>query len=435
MKSMTLVNIMPRLGGETTLPTGLLYIAAVLENTGCQVNFRDYQVTYEGGLTLQHISDILDTPDETIGISCLFNALPFVLHALRVLKAETPEKTIILGGPGPSSVAENMMQAFPYIDVIVRGEGEHTITELAQGVPYRNVKGIVFRSGQTVITTSPRERIHDLDEVPFPACDKIDLTQYDHVGVITARGCPYQCAFCEVAPLWGHHTERRSIPNVMDEITFLHDYGVTDFHINDDTFVLDEKWVLQFCKVLQREKLDMTWKCNGRVDLMSENLLRAMAQAGCIGIQYGIESGSEAVLKRIRKQISIPQIKEVLRMSIQYMDTIANFMWGFPFETMEDFYETIYLMGVVAEMGAQVSLFLLAPTPLSGIYQDYFHQLKFSEELISNLFNVFDGLSYKEKDELFHMIREYPHIFSGFYHVHTAHIEEKFTVLKAAGFI
>lgn len=435
MKSATLVNIMPRLGGETTLPTGLLYIAAVLENTGCQVDFRDYQVAYKGGLTLEHMVDVLDTPDETIGISCLFNALPFVLRALKELKDETPEKTIILGGPGPSSVAENMMQAFPYIDVIVRGEGEGTITELAQGVPYKHVKGIVFRSGQTVITTPPRERIHTLDEVPFPAYDKVDLTKYDHVGIITARGCPYQCTFCEVAPLWGHHTERRSISNVMDEITLLYNCGVTDFHINDDTFVLDAKWVLQFCKVLQRMGLDMTWKCNGRVDLMSENLLRAMAQAGCIGIQYGIESGSEAVLTRIRKQISVPQIKEVLKMSIQYMDTIANFMWGFPFETMEDFYETVYMMGVVAEMGARISLFLLAPTPLSGIYQDYFHQLQFSEELISNLFNVNDDLFRKEKDELFHMIREYPYIFSGFYHVHTAHIKEKFDILKNAGFI
>lgn len=175
MKSVTLVNIMPRLGGETTLPTGLLYIAAVLENTGCHVDFRDYQVTFEGGLTLQHIGDILDTPDETIGISCLFNALPFVLRALEVLKAETPNKTIILGGSGPSSVAENMMQAFPYIDVVVKGEGENAIVELAQGVPYKHVRGIVFRSGQAVVTTPPRERIHALDEVPFPAYDRIDL--------------------------------------------------------------------------------------------------------------------------------------------------------------------------------------------------------------------------------------------------------------------
>ncbi len=294
---MTLVNFVPPLKG-TTVPLGPLYIASVLEEAGCYVDFRDYQLTsYENPLDQKNIVSFLSDSEDFLAIGCFFNVLPFLLPSLEAIKAESPEKMIILGGSGPSSVAEKLMGEFPFIDVIVRGEGEQTVREIAHRIPYNQIKGIVYRSNGKAVSTPERERIRNLDGLPFPAYDKTDLSEYTQAGVVTARGCPYHCTFCEVASLWGYHAEQRSVSSVVSEIKLLYDQGITSLHINDDTFVLDRKWVLDFCDVLKCEGIDVTWRCLGRINLMDKELLEKMADSGCVGVQYGVESGSENVLK------------------------------------------------------------------------------------------------------------------------------------------
>ncbi|MBU7046473.1 MAG: radical SAM protein [Theionarchaea archaeon] len=435
MKSMTLVNFMSPLRGETTVPLGPLYVAAILEESGCYVDFRDYQLKYNN-LSQKNIIGFLSDSEDIIGVSCLFNTLPFVLLSLEKIKSESPDKTIILGGPGPSSVAERLMEEFPFIDIVAKGEGESTMRDMALDKPLNQIKGIVYRSQGKVVLTEERERIQNLDRLPFPAYTKIDLSQYQHAGIITARGCPYHCSFCEVAPLWGHHTIQRSVSNVIKEIHMLYDSGIKNIHIHDDTFVLNRKWVFNFCSTLKKEDMGITWMCNGRINLMDSSLLENMVDAGCVAIQYGIESGSDHVLQMMGKHISVPQIREVISLSVKYMDTISTFMWGFPFETMNDFFQTIYLMGEVAKMGSLISLFLLAPTPLSQLCREYSGQLQFSEELISNLlWDIFESVPLREKNQIFEIIKGYPHIFSGFYHIHTPDIYEKYRFLKEAGLL
>jgi anaerobic magnesium-protoporphyrin IX monomethyl ester cyclase len=205
--NLTLVNFVPPLKGDTTVPLGPLYIASVLEEAGCQVDFRDYQLTsYENPLTQKSITDFLSDSEDFLGIGCFFNALPFLLPSLEKIKSESPEKTIVLGGPGPSSVAEKLMEEFLFIDVVVKGEGEFTMKDLALDNPLNQIKGIVYRSQGKVVSTPGRERIQNLDGLPYPDYTKIDLSKYTQAGVITARGCPYHCSFCEVAALWGYHT-------------------------------------------------------------------------------------------------------------------------------------------------------------------------------------------------------------------------------------
>jgi radical SAM superfamily enzyme YgiQ (UPF0313 family) len=169
---------------------------------------------------------------------------------------------------------------------------------------------------------------------------------------------------------------------------------------------------------------------------MDRALLKSMADAGCVAVQYGIESGSQRVLDTVGKQINVAQVKEIVTVSAEYMKTITTFMWGFPFETLGDLFQTVYLMGEVAEMGGLLSLYLLAPTPLSAICREYYDQLQFSEELVSNLlWGVFDEIPQKEKDQIFEMIRENPDIFSGFYHIHTPDFDKKYEFLKGANLI
>jgi radical SAM superfamily enzyme YgiQ (UPF0313 family) len=439
MKSVTLVNFVPPLHSDTTVPLGPLYIAAVLEEAGCEVDFRDYQVTsYENPLAHKSIVDFLSDSEDTLAIGCLFNTLPFLLPSLKEIKDENPEKVIILGGAGPSSVAARLMEEFPFVDVVVKGEGEKTMEELARGVMYEDVKGIVYRANGKVFTTLERERIHNLDALPFPAYEKIDVSQYTQAGVITARGCVYHCSFCEVAPLWGYHTEQRSVSSVIDEIQMLRDQGVTSLHINDDTFVLDRRWVVAFCDAVVHEGIDVTWRCLGRINLMDKALLKSMADAGCTGVQYGIESGSQHVLNTVGKQIDIPHAKEVIGLSVECIEhVLATFMWGFPFETLGDFYQTIYLMGEVAEMGALVKLLFLSPAPLSPLCKEFRDRLKFDEKFVPNLlWGVYrDKFSQDEKERVFELIRQYPDVFSALYYVYTPEVEEKYQILKKAGML
>ncbi|KYK36940.1 MAG: hypothetical protein AYK19_07845 [Theionarchaea archaeon DG-70-1] len=439
MKSMTLVNFVPPLKDNTTVPLGPLYIVSVLEKERVFVDFRDYQLaSCENPLNQKSMVDFLSTSEDTLAVGCLFNVLPFLLPILKKMKDETPEKTIILGGPGPSSVAEKIVEKFSFIDVVVKGEGERTMVDLAKGVPLQDIKGIVYRNNGNVVSTPKRERIHNLDELPFPAYEKVDLSQYVQAGVITARGCPYRCTFCEVAPLWGYHTEQRSVSNVMAEVNVLYEYGVKDFHVNDDTFVLNRKWVSDFCDAIKAERNDVTWRCLGRINLMDEELISKMASSGCTGIQYGVESGSERVLKIVGKQITIPQVKEVVNLSVDCMEYVmSTFMWGFPFETMGDFFQTVYMMGVLAEMGSVVKLLFLSPAPLSPLYGEYCNQLRFDEKFVPNLlWGMYrDKLSQKEKDKVLEMIRKYPDIFSAFYYVYTPDVEKKYQILKKAGML
>ncbi|MBU7046472.1 MAG: B12-binding domain-containing radical SAM protein, partial [Theionarchaea archaeon] len=404
-----------------------------------QVDFRDYQLTtYENPLTQKSITDFLSDSEDILGIGCFFNALPFLLPSLKKIKSESPEKTIILGGPGPGSVAETLMEEFPFVDIVVKGEGEMVMRDMALDKPLNKIKGIVYRSQGKVVSTEERERIRNLDGLPFPDYSKIDLSKYTQAGVITARGCPYHCSFCEVAALWGYQTEKRSVSSVIKEIHMLYNEGVTSLHINDDTFVLDRKWVLNFCEALKREGIDMEWRCLGRINLMDRDLLESMAQSGCKGVQYGIESGSEQVLKKVGKQIDIPQIRAVIKVSVDCIEyVLSTFMWGFPFETMGDFYQTVYFMGVLVEMGSLVKLLFLSPAPLSPLHREYKNQLKFDEKFVPHLlWGVYkDKFSNEEKNKVFEMILQHPEVFSAFYYVDSPEVEKKYQILKNAGMI
>lgn len=440
IKEISLLNFVPRLEGETTFPLGPLYITSMLEQLDCEVDFRDYQLaTYKDPLSQESILNFLSGSKKTLGISCFFNTLPFILPCLQKIKAENPEKRIILGGPGPTSVAERIMRRFFFIDNVVVGEGEHTMLDMAKGLPNSDIRGIVYRSNGKVLVNPPRERIRKLDSLPFPAYHKVEFSNYNNAGIITTRGCPYRCSFCEAAPLWGYSTKQRSVSNVISEIRILYDhYGVRTLHINDDTFVLNRSWVLDFCSALKAEKIDITWRCLGRINLMDEELISKMADAGCVGIQYGIESGSEHVLKLIAKQISKSKVKNIIKMSVNHIKSvISTFMWGFPYESMEDFFETIYLMGEVAELGSLIKLLLLSPSPLSPLYREYSHQLKFSEKLVSNLLwgVLKNTVSPEEKEHALRMIVQNQDIFPGFFYIYSPDINKKYSVLKKARII
>jgi len=370
----------------------------------------------------------------------MVSMLPFVLLGVERFKLANPDHRVILGGPGPSGAADAIVSAFPWIDAVCVGEGEHTIVEtlaaLKHGRDLAAVPGLVYKDGPVVRRNEPRIRIKDPDTIPLPAYDRVDHSGYTSVSIITGRGCPFRCAFCDVGPLWGNRTTYRSIDNVMEELSLLNErYGHGLVNLADDTFDLRKERVERLCTEIS--KLEIKWTCLARVDLLDEDLIARMARSGCTSIFLGVESGSDPVLKRIGKKFTIKEATIKAELCTRYMNkVVTSYIWGFPFETVDDFKQTILSVVSMWELGAMAGLKLLSPMPLSPLGMQYKDRLEFSEELCSvfaSLGNVVPGERNRRAElpsELRALIIKHPDIFSGFYYINSGSIREKAAFLE-----
>jgi radical SAM superfamily enzyme YgiQ (UPF0313 family) len=378
--NMNLLHIVygDRVDREAHVPLGLLYLASVLEEQGYIVDLRDYQMeTRENPFDVESTLAFLEGSAPIVGFSCMANLLPYTLLVTQALKARHPEKTVILGGTGPTAVEQAILHRFDGVDVIVRGEGERTIIDLMKalrdGRDLHAVPGITFRSNGSVVENRGRPRIGDLESLPLPAYHRLDMAAYQGYGVVTSRGCPYRCTFCSVAPIWGHEAVLRSVENVVAEMLRLFEtYGITTFLLQDEYFCSSKSRMLSFCSALKSAGLPVSWKCFTRINLVDEKMLRAMADAGCVHVRYGVESGSDAILGQVTKGFTARQASEVIALSAQIFPEVdAFFIWGFPFETMADFYKSVFQMALFRSWGVRVLPCLLSFLPQTAIYRDY----------------------------------------------------------------
>lgn len=429
MSDITLVNLYYE-NQAGYVPIGPLYVTAALEQENYQVDFRDFLVgssVYSEPLNPDNILSFLDHSADIIGISCASELLPLAVLALQKLKRAYPTKTVILGGIGPAGVAQELLEQFPFIDIVVNGEGERTAVELMKristGKPLHDVRGIFFRQGSKVTAAPARERVRNLDELPFPAYHQVDLSHYAVTGIYSARGCPYACTFCDVSRFWKGPRSTRSISNMINEINLLTDlYHRHEIDIMDDIFVTGRAKVLAFCNQVKKQDVDFRWACCGRIDLMDEELMAEMAAAGCHLIFYGIESGSDQILQHITKGFTAAQAKDILVKSRKYVQVSVSLMWGFPFETMKDFEETLAFRDFARDIGCEVDNYLLAPLPLSPLYNEYKNSLVFAGEKCGLL----TGSS---QDDVMDFIRSYPQISHWYYRFPTENFTGKYDII------
>lgn len=440
----TLVNISTAVpsqasqGRDLHVPLGCLYLVSALEQAGIRVDFRDYQLFSKDlpfPLDIDYFQSFLADSASIVGVSCMVSMLPFVLLGTKKFKETHPDHKVILGGAGPSGVAEAIVSSLPWIDIVVRGEGEVTLVELVKalmgGGDLRPISGMTYRDGSGIHHNQPRPRLKNLDDIAFPAYERAELSEYTKVPVITGRGCPFNCTFCDVGPLWGNRTVFRSIDNVIEELILLNsEYGQDSVYMADDTFDLKRTRTEAFCGEIKG--LGLNWSCLARVDLMDEKLLDGMASAGCNAVFLGIESGSNEVLKAINKKFTIQEATRKVEMSTKYFDrVITSFIWGFPFETMEDLKQTVFSVLSMSYLDAMVGLKLLSPMPLSKLGIEYGDQLEFSEDLCSvfaSLGNVTPGRMSRMAEipeEFQAFIKEHPDICAGFYHIESDNLHEK----------
>lgn len=396
---------------QAYVPLGLLYMAAVLEREGYNVEFADFQ-QFAGArqFDAERLVAALRSSADVLGISVMSNLLPFSIHCARLLKEDRPERKIVLGGVGPSPVADEILEAFPFVDAVVEGEGELNVLRLLDG---------------TLERRPPTRIVADLNTLPLPAYHLLDWGLYDAApSVITSRGCPFQCTFCTEPYNFSGKVRFRSVESVLAELEEVHRLsGRTLFLFQDDILPMKQRRFRELLAGLRRLSFPIEWKCFSRVDLMTDELMEEMVDAGCVQIRYGIESGSNETLARIRKGFEIEPAFEVARRSVDFFPSVhASFIWGYPGETLPQMNQTMEWAERFEDAGVTVLLFEYAPLPGSPLYRETEGQLTFSRERYSMYVTTGHEVHLANgqrpdgrHDPIYELIEAHPRIFSGFY--------------------
>jgi anaerobic magnesium-protoporphyrin IX monomethyl ester cyclase len=241
------------------------------------------------------------------------------------------------------------------VDIVVRGEGEQTLLELAQHLPNSEslgeIDGITFRNSNGHIVQTPnRSFIQNLDELPRPAYKYLPLKRYrvfgrTHLPIMTSRGCPYQCSFCVASQMFGGGYRTRSPKNVVDEIEWLRDvHGAVGIYFCDDTLTLDRKRTIEMCDEMKNRKIGLPWGCQTRVDVPKEVLVK-MGEAGCQMIHFGVESGCQSILDAVNKSTSIEQCERAVKWAKEEgIFAAVTAIVGYPGETRDNVKQTLDLI-------------------------------------------------------------------------------------------
>ncbi|MCL1985270.1 MAG: B12-binding domain-containing radical SAM protein [Betaproteobacteria bacterium] len=338
------------------VPLGIAYLASSLRSAGFSAELMDmHDFSWEDAYGL-----LLHAAPDLVGISCFTMNRGNALHLAELAKKTLPEVVVVLGGPHATFFPEQILLN-PFVDIVVLGQGEETLVELAaclsEHADLRQVRGIVFREGDCLRRTEARQNFSTLDALPFPTYEAFDLGEYKSpelpaqyarlpgTHVITSRGCPFHCKFCSVHSYFGGW-HARTPENVVEELRMLMEsHGVQHVYFSDDLFSLDHDRVITLCKAILDQGLQLVWMAETRVDCVSEEMLAWMRKAGCYRIYYGVESGSPRILKSVNKGFTVAQVRRAFKLThAAGIEPCCFLMIGNPGETPATIQETISLI-------------------------------------------------------------------------------------------
>ncbi len=332
-------------------PIGIACIANVLEKKGHEVKIVDAEAENYDLKSLQTV--IKNFQPQVVGISSTTAVFRKARETAKLIRETIPKTTVVIGGPHVASFVKETLE-FEEFDYGVIGEGEITISELFDAIEGKmeicEVKGIVYKKNGKITVTPPRKPVGDLDTLPGPAWHLLPVEKYRDltsrrgkvVSMISSRGCPYNCSFCDPDGKFGKKFRARSPENLVQEMQILYNkFNIREICFYDDIFTLDRKRIIGLCNILIRNNLDIIWECRTRVDCVDKEMLEKMCQAGCYRIRFGVESGNERVLGMLKKGITKEQIRDAFQWSKQVgIETIAYFMLGCPGDNKETMQET-----------------------------------------------------------------------------------------------
>jgi len=286
-------------------------------------------------------------------------------------------KVVLAGGPHVNIVQDAILK-LNEIDYCFFGEAEFAIVEFFKSYPdiekISHIRGIGFKVSKKTIYNGISERITNLDSLPYPDRELLIYRErYLKTGlssIMASRGCPFNCSFCASVPIWGRNAEFRSPEHIVKEIKHLHDtYEVKEFRFFDDTFTVKKENVINFCKILIDTfgKKYFKWWCLSRINSIDENVLFWLREAGCTQIHYGVESGSDRILKLMHKAITIKQVESVVALTKKHGFWVNTFfIIGIPYEKIEDMRKTIDFIKKIKP--DSVNLCTFTPYPGTELY-------------------------------------------------------------------
>lgn len=383
-----------------SLPLGLAYIAAVLRDDKHAIQVIDAlgsapeQMIPDGdiwrlGLTPEQIIAQIPADTQAIGITSMWSySWPIVRELIQKVKAAFPKVPIVCGGEHFTAVPELSMQQAP-IDYLVLGEGEETAIALFRalelGLDHTVIPGIAFRLPDGTMQKNPRrDRIRNIDELPWPAWEFFDVEAYSSnrlvsgiyygktVPILATRGCPYQCTYCSSPNMWTTRWYARSPKDVIDEIeSYFKKYGATNFPFQDLTAILKREWVVDFCKEIETRGLKITWQlpAGTRSEIIDEEVATLLVRSGCRSLNFAPESGSERTRKHMKKMLTDEKLFRAVRASVKAgLNVGAFFVLAYPTDEAEDMKATVKLAARLGRAGIDdVSAGFFFPLPNTEI--------------------------------------------------------------------
>ncbi len=397
-------------------PYGIGYLAAVLRNAGHSVTIFDQATSHYSDTELYNYIQSSE-PFDFIGVGFQAAYFPIVKNTCQAIKKACGNTPMVLGGSAPSASPGYFINKFD-ADYVMVGECENSVLKLVDylngEIKPQQVEGLCWKDNGEIRQNPKGKPPKEIDMFPFPAWDLFDMKSYTAprrvpgvnklvraLGMLTTRGCPYTCKFCfRMEP--GYRI--RSVTNCMEELRILtNNYGVTHIGFHDDLFMVSKKRTLEFCEAINKNGLKFTWSCNGRFNIADREQLKAMRNAGCVHISYGLESGDQKILDEMDKRITVEQILDISAITKEegILVTVPA-MFGLPGETEESLNKTADAIIASTSWHDKRTLRPMQPYPGSYYFDycvkhgllkdedDFFTRYFSSENFVANLTDLPD---------------------------------------------
>lgn len=332
-------------------PKGLMYIAAYLRNNGIKVEVLDakHMQFVRPSLLRRSIEEIQqvvkyrvkENKPDIVGITSTTISYMPATKIARAVKEADPKVKVVIGGVHVTFTAQETLEECPWIDAVVRGEGERPMLEIAEGRPFKKIQGISYREGAKIVNVPAGEYLSP-DEIPIPAYDMLDMTKYSYVVLMCTRGCPHGCSFCELPSVHGSKIRFRPSSRIADELELALSLNPKlEIRYEDEFMGLDTQRTTEILKIIKNKKVGQ-FRAATRPDGLNDRILKELKAAGCTNLYIGMESGSDEVLKFNRRGINtkkILEIAEIFRKNKMLFH--AGFILGLPGEKRETLKQTL----------------------------------------------------------------------------------------------
>ncbi len=335
------------------VPIGILSIAAFLERAGHEVLVHDCLGPRAATGMEKNVNAILNCSPDWVGFSTTTSSFLDANEMAGKIKTKNSNVKTVCGGVHVSAMGAALFSDFNSFDFLCPGEGEETLLELVAGQEPSSIKGLIWRNEEEVLTNQPRPLIKEMDSMPFPAYEKLagfpkgynlplfSYVQFPGATMITSRGCPYQCSYCDRS-VFKRGFRYNSADYIYEHIQHLRKrFGVRHINIYDDLFTANRRRITELCNLLVTKPLGIHFNCAVRVGHTDDELLRMLKNAGCLMVSLGIESADQAMLERHKSGVTLEEVEDTVK-RIQAAGVRAKglFMMGLPGETEESIKET-----------------------------------------------------------------------------------------------